>query len=827
MLRQGSLQRKLMLITMLTSSFVLLVTSGAFMLNHVLTFRRTTVAHLSTVAAVIGANSTAALAFGDAKAALETLTALKVEPFVVTALIRSPEGKVFVQYAEADPTRAMEAVPSPAALAASWRRLRTASSTDPASHYEIENRYLHLLQPIILDHERLGDLHIVAHWHALYTEVYRYALLTVALLGAAVLLALLLSSRLQRIISAPLLHLMETMKAVSQTKDYTLRAAPQNQDELGALTEGFNEMVQQIQQHDAELLRYRAHLETEVTERTAALVRANTDLEQTVHALQQSTEAAEAANRAKSQFVANMSHEIRTPMNGMLGMTELLLHTDLSERQRHLATTVHRSGALLLSLIDDILDFSKIEAGKLQLDHTDFRPRRIVAEAIELLAEQAHSKGIALTYRAAVTVPTAVHGDPLRLRQILLNLLGNAIKFTSHGKVAVRVTCVSEDTTQVAMRYEIQDTGIGITPEAQTRIFEAFSQADGSTTRQYGGTGLGLAITRHLVHLMGGTIGVDSTPGVGSLFWFTICCARSVQPSRVLSNTEEFLVNVPEPEEEALEIRGRILLAEDNMVNQEVTVGMLEHCGCQVDVVGDGQAAVEAYTLKAYDLVLMDCQMPIMDGLEATRGIRHHELQSGRHCPIVALTAHAQTSDRDACLQAGMDDYLSKPFGIDQLRLLLQRWLLMPPTPVVSPVADPPEVPLPPLASTAVAPASPEIFDPRALDLVRTLQSRGKPDLLGRLLQIYLSQTPQMLATMRDAVAHDDAAALRQAAHSLKSSCGNVGALHMMALCQTLEALGLAYCPVQAAAGIEALEAAYGHVRPLLESILQAETRET
>ena len=827
MLRQGSLQRKLMLITMLTSGFVLLVTSGAFMINHVLTFRHTTVAHLSTVAALIGANSTAALAFGDAKAALETLRALQAEPFVVTALIRSPAGQVFVQYTAPDSTRAMEEVLSPNALEASWRHLRAVPTAPPSSRYDLGKRSLHLLQPILLDHEHLGDLHIVAHVHALYDEVYRYALLTVIILGTAVLLALLLSARLQRLISAPLLHLMETMKAVSLTKDYTLRAVTQSHDELGALTESFNEMVQQIQQHDAALLRYRAHLETEVTERTAALVQANTDLEHTVRALQQSTEAAEAANRAKSQFLANMSHEIRTPMNGMLGMTELLLHTDLSERQRHLTTTVHRSGALLLSLIDDILDFSKIEAGKLQLDHTDFRPRRIVAEAIELLAEQAHSKGITLTYRAAVTVPTAVHGDPLRLRQILLNLLGNAIKFTDHGKVAVRVTCVSEDTTQVAMRYEIQDTGIGITPEAQTRIFEAFSQADGSTTRQYGGTGLGLTITRHLVHLMGGTIGVDSTPGVGSLFWFTICCARSVQPSRVLSNTEEFLVNVPEPEEEALAIRALILLAEDNLVNQEVTVGMLEHCGCQVDVVSDGRAALEAYTLKVYGLVLMDCQMPVMDGLEATRGIRHHELQSGRHCPIVALTAHAQTSDRDACLQAGMDDYLSKPFRIDQLRLLLQRWILAPSTPAVPPVAAPPAVPRPPLASTAVAPASPEIFDPRALDLVRTLQSRGKPGLLGRLLQIYLSQTPQMLATMRDAVAHDDAAALRQAAHSLKSSCGNVGALHMMALCQTLEALGLAYCPVQAAVGIEALEAAYGQVRPMLESILQAETRET
>ncbi len=409
---------------------------------------------------------------------------------------------------------------------------------------------------------------------------------------------------------------------------------------------------------DEEALKHaRDELETRVRSRTLELEQANV-------ALLAAKEAAEAASLAKSQFLANMSHEIRTPMNGVLGMAELLLATSLDPIQRHRTERIRSSGRALLGVINDILDFSKIEAGKLQVETSTFEIRSLVGEMGDMFAAAAQAKGIEFACRVDDDVPAEVSGDPTRVRQILTNLVGNALKFTDAGRVTVSCSARAEDeNTGGTLRFVIEDTGIGMTKATVDALFQPFSQADASTTRRFGGTGLGLAISRELTHLLEGRIGVQSVPGRGSTFWIEL---------PLLPPTPAVTAPVVRTHRQ---FRGRILVAEDNPVNREIAVAMLQSMGLETAVAEDGRAALDRIDAEHFDLVLMDCQMPVLDGFAATATLRTQERERGSHLTVVALTANAMVGDRERCLAAGMDDYLAKPFTRDSLANVVARWL--------------------------------------------------------------------------------------------------------------------------------------------------------
>ncbi|MGE5467165.1 MAG: ATP-binding protein [Ignavibacteria bacterium] len=757
---RATLRSRLRAIIALTAGICLALMLFYFSSMTIVREQQSMLHQLDAIAGITVDNSSAAIRFNDAPAAAGILSALRNREDVQAAWITLPDGFVLTRHPPALDPHSFADVPA----------------VGDRLPMFLHNRMMRVDKPIVNEGERLGTLSMVVDLTGMWTHIAEGALLGLGISVAVFLFALWLATRLQHRISEPILELAATSRRIAEEARYDLRVqGGQHLAETEALVGAFNRMLDEIAARDAELKKHRDALEDEVEARTAEL--------------RVAMEQAQAASRAKSQFIANISHELRTPMNGVIGMTELLLGTSLNAEQEHFAKTVFGSANSLLHLLNEILDFSKIEAGKVVLEATSFEIEPLVEEVLLAHAGAAQAKDVEIAGHVVESIPETLIGDPHRIRQMVGNLVSNAVKFTDRGEVTVRVTNRAEDMPESerlgANEYAIivADTGPGIPAAAREQLFSAFTQADASTTRRYGGTGLGLAITRQLAELMGGRTGFASQEGQGATFWIILPRQMGGYPSRRVAQTDQLagkavlvvhpvalardaialgladfgcrakgqtylprehehydllvvddsqwrylaprsgaqlrirLVplsaaaadpkscdadgilrkpvlhrelrslliallygNEERQSKAAAETRGRnlrVLVVEDNETNRLLAEAMLRHAGCKVVCANDGKEGVAAVQNNGpFDVVFMDCQMPVMDGYQATRAIRAWESQHPERqpVPIVAVTANAMAGDRELCIEAGMNDYLTKPVKRAQMEAVLRTY---------------------------------------------------------------------------------------------------------------------------------------------------------
>lgn len=890
-----SFRTKLALNTTLSTALGIFIAAGALLALDSKLYRENLLRDLEYEANMLSTFASTPIRNADRPGLTRVLSSIKDNPRFLGAAVYGSNGVQLAKYGRTKSiTKNLPERPLP----------EGPSTTDDRFRY---------YKSVIQKNRFVGSVMVESDLGDLYTRQWSYMLFTLVSSLMAAIVAIFVGSRFLHSITTPVWDLLRAMEVVSRHKNFSLRLEKTSQDEVGRLAEGFNQMLSEIEQRDTYLKSVNVELEDRVRQRTIelrqevaersraeeALATANSGLEVALQSAKEMAQEAESASRAKSQFLANISHEIRTPMNGIIGMTSLLLDTSLGDEQSDYAVTIRKSADALMEIINNVLDFSKAEAGKMSIESIEFSLHSVLEDCCGLFGQRAHEKGLELGCLIDPRMPALTLGDPGRLRQVISNLVNNAIKFTDRGEVVVEAT-VREMDDFVNLRITVRDTGIGIPDNRREAVFESFTQADGSTTRKYGGTGLGLTICRQLIEAMGGAITLESEEGHGSKFhvdlrlpvvagaeavaqelsgvrvlavddnstnlrilreqlkgWgcrvtttqdprealpmmleavdenqpFEIVITDMQMPNldgsqlakrilespigssvplvlltsmhqagerqrarqdgfaevlvkpasqsalhgtlvRLLGRKQEGEIQKPKGHRRAF--HARVLLVEDNPINQKVAVQLLQRLGCEVTIAGDGQTAYQKVVSNSYDVVFMDIQMPIMDGFEATNHIRQWESEQGIYTKIVAMTANSTSEDRARCLKSGMDDYLCKPVKPKELLAVLERQ-----------APHTKEGEAAPLSKTA-----PQTYaDSSVLNLGRVLQTLDDDhDALREILFAFAEAMPKQLATLEEALKAEDWNDIVSAAHSIKGAAHSVGALDLAQLCGDIEA---------------------------------------